>query len=442
MSLELISKAGIYQTIQEMPLRPDQEKDVSFSDMAMAIPRGGKRMWDIFSEGLSESAGPYVEDAAAYWFGDESAARQAITDEREKAREIIRQGNSTAQEMDAVSRFLYTGTEIIGSALVGGVVAGPVGAMAAAGAVTGRERYIEVTGQGVDADTAFDTSLVAGVTMAAAVAAPAYLGVKLATQIATGVGMNVVAGGADRYGTHKILADAGYNEVAKHYDVLDGNAIMADAILGAMFPIAGKAAGALRNKILNTNDADAALRAKIHAAENESLPVLPKDAAEMEVMQKTMDSAREQILAEGKTIHDMETSPLPEGPVNTRLIEEQRIMESSANDVEAEIMRDLGLEDLRRVADELDAAPVTRELEEVGKPVESTPPREGESKIDAFLEDDFRKLKNRDLQVRDVIGELKSMDDAMRSAEIYEKELKIDSTLHNVAIACALRNGH
>ena len=127
------------------------------------------------------------------------------------------------------------------TAATGSPVAGAFGL----GAVQGVSRYRDLREQGVDEDTARRGALIEGGAAAAGMLAPVGLpagwiadmapGARLLTQLATGAASNVGQGVAQRYASHKILADAGYSDLADQNRTLDGEAILADALAGAGF---------------------------------------------------------------------------------------------------------------------------------------------------------------------------------------------------------------
>lgn len=113
------------------------------------------------------------------------------------------------------------------------------------GYISGMARYRDLKDQGVDDATAEKLATTEGILQGAGMVAPIGLPAKwieamtpvrqALTQLATGAAANAGQGVASRYITHKILADAGYTDLAEQNKALDGEAIAADLIAGSFF---------------------------------------------------------------------------------------------------------------------------------------------------------------------------------------------------------------
>lgn len=179
---------------------------------------------------------------------------------------------------------------LAGTALSGG---NPVGGALAIGETKGFSAMKEKQAEGIDEATAAKVGVIEGITQGAGVLFPAAVGGKALTRVATGAGINVGIGGASRGATGKILEANGYKEMADQYRVIDGMAMMTDAIIGGAFGglhIEGKAEPL-------PSEIDAGLAANnIHQLEIESAPGIPVDIATRNAHIEAMDIATEQVL--------------------------------------------------------------------------------------------------------------------------------------------------
>lgn len=437
MSIDLITKEGYQQARSLGFIESPQEPIGAFKGSLSAIPLGVKRAWDIGSEALADVASPYVEDAAQYWIGDN--AKEWVEDQKELSREIVRKGQRTQQEMGTVGQLLYSASGVITAAAIGGVTLGPAGAvagttaaMAAGGGLAGRERYLELKSQGVDAETAQKSAYVAGGTMAIGIGLAPYYGIRALTQVATGIGLNVGVGMADRYGTSAILEEAGYAKTAEHYKTLDGMSIAADAILGAAFPFAARAW-----KGLNTVNIDAALYSTEARQADTSMPSLPGRPQDIEAQAAAIDNIKEQMFADGKSAYDIVTPPMSDGAPNAKLAGEQMLTAKMFDEI---ILADPEMSSLRSISVEDFDIP-TRTVDDIATKVEDDSAKVAEE-YDAFLSQDAVRIaaEKPDSQVS-VDGELVRAGDLETRFKSDADIAKQDSTLIRIATACAISRG-
>jgi hypothetical protein len=328
--------------------------------------------------------------------------------------------------MGVVSNLLYQASSVISAAAVGGMVGGTPGAMAAAGAVSGRERFLELTEQGVDEDTATSAAYVAGGTMAVGVGLAPYYGIRALTQIGSGIGINVGLGAADRYGTHKIVADAGYAKAAEHYQTIDGTSIAADAILGAAFPFAARAW-----KGIKTSEIDAALAATEARQADTSMPVLPKNPNDIQVQAEAIDGIKEQIFVDGKSVYDITPPDMPDGVPNAKLAGEALIAtrnfdEIVRSDVELSSFRDVRADDFDVPKQKVEVDAETAVAKEYDSFLSQQAARVVEQKPDATVSLDGENVRAGDLESR---------------LQVEVEKANQDSALIRVATACALSRG-
>lgn len=119
----------------------------------------------------------------------------------------------------------------IGATIIGGPT---VGAATAFGS-SYEQSYQDFRAKGVDEATARNLAAQQSSFNAAGMALPAAIGTTLATRIASGVAINTVFGGLNRYSVGETLEEQGYADMAKQYRVFDGQAMLVDAVLGAAF---------------------------------------------------------------------------------------------------------------------------------------------------------------------------------------------------------------
>lgn len=139
------------------------------------------------------------------------------------------------QTTGTLGQVTYGLTSILPPAIVGGAVAGPLGAAGAVGATTGVGDYQTNLADGLDASTAEQKALLTGGVNAVGAVLPASLGSTILSRIGSGVALNVPLGMAQRGATSKILRDNGYTEMADQYKAFDGTDILIDAVAGAAF---------------------------------------------------------------------------------------------------------------------------------------------------------------------------------------------------------------
>ncbi|WP_270488896.1 hypothetical protein [Enterobacter ludwigii] len=119
----------------------------------------------------------------------------------------------------------------IGATIVGGPTVGASTAFSS----TYEQSYQDFKGKGVDESTARNLATQQSLFNAAGMALPAAVGTTLATRIASGVAINTGFGGLNRYSVGETLEEKGYTEMAKQYQVFDGQAMLVDAVLGGAF---------------------------------------------------------------------------------------------------------------------------------------------------------------------------------------------------------------
>ena len=176
-------------------------------------------------------------------------------------------------------------------AIIGTAVAGPAGGAILAGGAVGTGTFVDMTGEGVDRDTALRAAGIDALATGLGVLAPASLGASLLTKAATGAGVNLALGAGQRYAMGEYLRGAGYGEIAARYDALDATAIATDAILGAAF---GVLPGG-RRPSQQAVDAAMVSRSARHT-EVDVAPGIPADPAAINAHVRAVDTAEAALL--------------------------------------------------------------------------------------------------------------------------------------------------
>jgi hypothetical protein len=154
--------------------------------------------------------------------------------------------------------------------------------------------------KGVDSNTASALGLTHGAVTAAAVALPLTLArASVIKNMLFGGGVGVVQGVIERGSMSGILSSAGYKDMAKQYEALDAQAMLADAVLNAAF--AGGAKYLQGRGRVKPSDVDAALVVNDAVHAERSGPGVPIDLASRDSNIKNLDGAIEDLM-EGRPV--------------------------------------------------------------------------------------------------------------------------------------------
>lgn len=272
---------------------------------------------------------------------------------------------------------------------------GPVGGILAVGSTSAYEGYHNARDQGLDEVTSEHMAAAEGGSGAlfaalpfGAVAKNSSLGVRLLAQLSLGVGANTGIGMTTRYAQHKILADAGYPELAEQYKAFDRDSILMDAATG-LFPAAhlagteglGVAADAMIRKateiaINNGRVRDAVSTTTDARAQRERAPGIPIDPQSAAAHTSAEHTALIQTL--NRQGIDLSNTPMEEGATFLQPAREPAAMDE-ARGVFMDVLKEhLGEEvtldpEARRVAEVL-GVPVAEEAPVVAPAVEVRPP--------------------------------------------------------------------
>lgn len=306
--LDPTEESAIEEKARSRPFDP--ALDAAPSVLAGSGTATAKGLWGAFESAnalFNDALAPIVEpflrpiDAA---FGTESATwfDREIT---QASHEALRRTRPDPAVTGAVGQVLYGVTAMLPQAAAGFMAGGPAGAAALVGAAQGNAARLNAIDEGVDPATAVGVGAIEGVADAAGVVLPGGIGSTVIKKLASGIGMNVVAGGAQRGATGAFLRANGYEAQAEQYRVLDGMALATDAILGAAF---GAMPAESRPKIstervetpvisATPSEVDAALAAHdIHNLELDSAPGIPVDLATRNAHVDAMELAMAQVL--------------------------------------------------------------------------------------------------------------------------------------------------
>lgn len=303
--LDPAEESAIAEKARSRPF--DATVDAATGAFAGAGTATAKGLWGAFESAntlFNDALAPIVEpflrpiDAA---FGTESATwfDREIT---QASHEALRRTRPDPAVTGAVGQVLYGVTSMLPQAAAGFMAGGPAGAAALVGAAQGNAARLNAIDEGVDPATAVGVGAIEGVADAAGVLLPGGIGGTVIKKVASGIGMNVAAGGAQRGATGAFLRANGYEAQAEQYRVLDGMALATDAILGGAFgAMHGMGEGAARPEAMRReptpSEVDAALAAHdIHNLELDSAPGIPVDLATRNAHADAMELAMAQVL--------------------------------------------------------------------------------------------------------------------------------------------------
>lgn len=393
---------------------------------------------DTLTDPIKAVAPNFVDD----WLdGQRREVHQNLADSRADPRSIGTIGQ-------AVHALGTVATEGAIGAVVGGV-AGPLGAKAGAvsaiGALSAYDKYDELIMAGVDDSTAMKVAGVTGAVMGVGAMLPAFLGSTLSKQVASGIGLNVGLGFAERGGSSAILEDAGYKDMADHYKMLDGSAIAVDAILGAFFPLGARVLNRVSLREVDTAmDANRTVSDQLRDPGLQTKPenIDAKAAADVEIAR--------QLVEENRTPDAIEVprGVMDETVPNPAIL---NITESAARAVDDLITSEGGasLKDIdsvfTRIADvygRRDAAVREQQAAPKEQPVASEKMDDEtiiENASDRAVTETIEKDPLR--QVLDDEGQVRNAKDFVEEAKRNLEDQQKEASLYKVAIACAIGVG-
>ena len=240
-------QAWLDNQAMEKPSRPEDFEPSAFQGGASAFFRGAgegalglaqsavgfsKRL--ISDPAFTDNVAPTINMFRVMFPDADKALNESYDDfgkQLSSAREYIKPEAGSQGMAAQVIHGLGQFAPAIGASVIGGPV---VGAAAAAGS-TYEQAYQDALAKGVDEQTARTVAAEQSGFNAVGMGLPAAVGGRLATRLLSGVGINTVFGGLNRFAVGETLEENGYADMAKQYRVFDGQAILIDSVLGAAF---------------------------------------------------------------------------------------------------------------------------------------------------------------------------------------------------------------
>lgn len=428
--------------LPSVPLLP--EPVGIFDGVGDALIQGPKHAIDVAAVAAANTLSPMVEE----WFGDDFS--DWIAGQTEIARQSVKDTRVNPTKMGTAASVVHS----LGSVITMGLMGAPgriFGAAGSIGGLSGYDKYLETLDQTEgDVGTAAKVGGVTGTVMGFGALLPAFVGKSLSTQILSGIGMNVPLGMVERGASSAILRDAGYDKIAEHYRILDGEAMLIDGVLGAMFPIGARALG------FTTRHVDATLVAEQGLNQNFRNPGLDTSLEQLDANTKALVEADIQILAEGRSFNDLDLPSMGDQVPNPSFDPMVRTMQDA---IDQHLMQETGMsrQDWESFArGEMEAAqvprvvPEVRDAETAARPEEvgadktaARPETEVEVTPEQFARNEVSRMAEQapEMQVVDSDGSVitaKEMVERLEDAEIRARE---DAYLHRIAITCARVHG-
>lgn len=229
------------------------------------------------------------------------AERSRQQDQAMANAELIKDLRPSPETTGIAGQVLGELAAVVPRTVAGFAAGGPIGGAVAAGAPAGYSGAVVAELEGVDPNTAAVKGAIDAATygIGALIPAARIFGNVFADAGAT-VGANVGLGIASRGGTAALLESNGYKQQAQQYRVLDGTAMLIDAVLGGAFWGIGR--GMSRPQI-SPETVDAALAGNNGThAQHGTAPGAPVDAASSVAHQNALDLALQQ-LAQGEPVN-------------------------------------------------------------------------------------------------------------------------------------------
>ena len=225
-----------------------------------------------------------------------SALEDASAATRNYSKTLIADPRITGTAANLVQGFSHVVTEFG----VGSLAGGPETGAALLGASEGYAHYHDLLDQGVDAATAEKSALLTGLTSAGGALLPMGMPAKLLGGLSTagtvlaqagaGAAINTAFGAASRYGSAKILNDAGYHEMAEQTKPWDETNVITDALSGLFFG-AHAAWHGLKASDVDPSIRDAAKAVQDRQAVIDRAPGVPVDMASAAVHRQALETA-------------------------------------------------------------------------------------------------------------------------------------------------------
>ncbi|MDB6107831.1 MAG: hypothetical protein JWO52_7830 [Gammaproteobacteria bacterium] len=347
-------------------LQPDTFAGFNFLTQSKAVVGGVEEGIGVLAHGIPSLTHHLLESGAymgaAEQGGDPQEAVQGVKDfEKPWMPKLEEIADTVQQTARAQAKSLMpdpavsgTGTNLIygftkaasQAALTVGATRNPMAAAPLFGYLQGMGHYQDLRDQGVDYATAQKSATLAGILAAGSFAVPGGLparwleemapATQAITQLTAGAAINTASGMVSRYGTGKILADAGYHELAEQYRVLDGQSMVADILSGAFFGgvhfFHGRAQelADTATRLAQSGELDPSVRDGAKVAQNaraaavDRAPGIPIDGASAGAHKAALEKALSDVLSDRPVdvSHELDDSneflPRPEDPEMTQ----------------------------------------------------------------------------------------------------------------------------
>lgn len=421
-----------------------------YEGLALAPIQGVKHGLDIAATMAAETLSPPIESVVP------EGAREWLRDQRRSNFESVRDTRADPQTMGTIGQVAHSLGTILPLAAAGGAPAGIVGAAGAIGTGLGYDTYLDMRDRGVDEETAKKAGLLTGSVMAIGSALPPYIGKTIARQIASGVGLNVGLGMGERVGTSSILDNAGYAEMAKHYQALDGTAMLIDGVLGAAFPVGARMLhrpieGAPKPDAIPpaVQDVDAAMIASQGIAERMTRsPVLHKTLEGLDKERAAHDAVTEQVFRDGVDLADV---VIPHGVMDDAIPNPRfaREVAEAAQAIDEHVTQEHGksLADMETEVRETEGMFRAADEAKAGKDIETEVSHRGTAE-NLIATEDFNSQNARDaaskypdMMVSDDNGTPTKATDLLKKADEEFVREQQEAKLYDVAIKCAIGVG-
>jgi diguanylate cyclase (GGDEF)-like protein len=320
--------------------------------LVTGIGEGGAKLSELFAGGLSGAI------RQSRTFGDAgnilpSALVGKALDIHPEESDDDRDARIRANAQEALNylkpdpaKIGFAGRILHGFASVGfrAAVAGPEAAALSEGYATSED----LQAQGVDKNTANVMGVANALMTGAGLRLPVISGVgkTLTTRVVSGATVNTIMGAADRATMHTVLANNGYDAMAAQYRVMDGQAMLVDALLGGVFGAHGLAhdRAALRENLLSTMGIQTSIDAALTTNENihinnDLTPGAPTSPAELDEHGENLVRATEALL-NGDDPPDVRMPQTVPNPAQERIREANA---AGVADAQAEVLGEHGV---------------------------------------------------------------------------------------------------
>ena len=292
----------------------DEQRPGFFDNAALALPRGlgeaGANVVGTLAHGFQD-----VENSMSL---DLLAAPQAkpapsplLTEIESKSREFAKSLTPDPRVTGAGANLVQGFSKAVAEFGAGTLAGGPLLGAGLLGVTEGNARYHDLLDQGVDEQTARRGGIVEGIAAGGGALLPMglpakWLGSSLSTagtllaQAGAGAAINTGFGIASRYAGARILADAGYPELAAQQQPFDEMNLAADAISGLFFG-AHHGWGEINQSHVDPSVRDAAKVVQDRQAAAERAPGIPVDMRAAAVHRQALETSIADLLA-GKSV--------------------------------------------------------------------------------------------------------------------------------------------